>query len=94
MVFLTACTPYGLIGDPDSDSDDNKPTSEEIVAMENIITFPIELKQFEENVKSYKHDFTFNETDTGFTTNKGKIEVDYKSEESTQDERLTNIYVF
>ncbi|MBD8007615.1 hypothetical protein [Bacillus norwichensis] len=93
MLFLTACSPYGLTGGPDSDSDDSEPTPEEIAAIENMKTFSLTIEQFEKNMQTQSNDAVLNETEMGYETKDHLIKIDYKDDSTDANDPLTYIYI-
>lgn len=93
LLFLTSCSPYGLTGDPNSDSNDSEATPEEIAEMENMKTFSITLEQFEKNMQTQNNDVLLNETEIGYVTKDHLIQINYKSDSADKNEALTYIYI-
>lgn len=92
ILFLTACSPYGLTGNPNSNADEGKSTPEEIAAMEGMDTFPITLEEFEKNMQKQNNDAVLNVTEEGFITKDRSIQIDYKGNLASNDP-LTFIYI-
>lgn len=93
MLFLIACSPYGLTGGPNSDSDDSEATPEEIAEMENMKTFSITLDQFEKNMQTQNNDALLNEKEMGYVSKDHLIQIDYKSDSTDKNEPLSHIYI-
>jgi hypothetical protein len=94
LLFLTACAPYGLTGNPNEDVNDSEATPEELEALENMKTFAVTIEQFEKNIESQNKDDVFNITETGYETKNHLIQIDYKDETRDKSSFLTDIYLF
>lgn len=92
MLLLTACSPYGLTGNPNPNSDDGESTPEEIAKMEEMDTFSTTIEQFEKNMQVQNKDAVLTETETGYVTKDHLIQIDYKGD-SARNEPLTYMYI-
>lgn len=94
VVFLTACSPYGINGEPEElHFDSNSSTPEELEALENMKTFSITIDNFEANMEIQNNKTLLNVTETGYITKDQLIQIDYKHDLDDKNEPLTYIYI-
>ncbi|MCK1991751.1 hypothetical protein GW626_15480 [Peribacillus muralis] len=93
VLLLTACSPYGITGNPDpQDSSDTESTPEEIAAMENPKTFSITVEEFEKAIVNNDNQRLLIKTESGFNTKDKTIHLTYGSTE--EKNYLLDLYLF
>ncbi|WP_057911516.1 hypothetical protein [Peribacillus muralis] len=93
VLLLTACSPYGITGNPDpQDASDTESTPEEIAAMENPITFSITVEEFEKAIVNNDNQRLLIKTESGFNTKDKTIQLTYDS--TDEKKNLADLFLF
>lgn len=91
ILLLTACSPYGITGNPE-DASDTESTPEEITAMENPPTFSITVEEFEKEIVNNDNQRLLIKTESGFNTKDNKIQLTYDL--TDEKKKLADLFLF
>ncbi len=94
IVILSACSPYGLKDNPNQNVDEaNESTEAELLALDDMLEFPVNIGQFEDELQLQNEDNLLSQTESGYIARNKLIEIDYKDERSDNSEPIHYIYV-
>ncbi|MBG0917123.1 hypothetical protein [Exiguobacterium sp. SRB7LM] len=95
LIFSSGCSFYGLEAEkkPSQTKNESVSEAEDQTALLNVLTFPITIKEFEENIENNLDNESMTSTTTGIEFKEMPLELNYKSAESNKNDQLEFLYI-